>query len=148
MPMMEDMLIDGAAAVGQHITGRLPVAQEHALEVNVNDPVPLVQGHLLSGSPGADAGIGHHNIQAAHLFRGSPDHGGNLLLIGDITGHGIHRSALLAQFLGGGVDGFLIDVGNGHHGACRAEGLGNGQSQSLAPPVTSACFPSRENKFR
>lgn len=77
-----------------------------------------------------------------------PDHGGNLLLIGDIAGHGIHRSALLAQFLGSGVDGFLIDVGNGHHGARRAEGLGNGQSQSLAPPVTSACFPSRENKFR
>ncbi|MCY1454364.1 hypothetical protein D9M71_714260 [compost metagenome] len=90
-----------AATLLQHLLDGELVAQEHAGQVDVQHPLPLVQAGLLDGAPGlTDAGVGNHDVQPAEAFHGGGDQVGDIFLTRHIDLDEQGLLAALVEFTG------------------------------------------------
>ena len=104
--------------------------EEGALGIDGHGAVEVLLGHIKHPGLGQDAGIVHHNVNAAQFFRALLHGPGNVLRAAYIA---LGAKAVL-QLRGCRADLFLIDVQHGHPAPLFIEALGNGISQSLGSP--------------
>jgi hypothetical protein len=95
-------------------------AEERALEVDAEYPVPLVLGHVEKSDPREDAGVVDQQVDTAESFRRG-DHGRDVVGPGDVTRHR-HGPAAGAANLGGDSLGGLgiVEVVDHHPGTFAA----------------------------
>ena len=115
-----------------------------AVEVDVDDGVPLLFGHLPDASPAEHAGVGHHDVQATELLHGVGD---DLLLGGQIpdvelaadrlASGGLDLTHRFAEIVGGrhrvghGVRHRRAHVDRNHVGAVV------GEPDRVCPPLSA-----------
>ncbi len=75
-------------ALGHHLAQRGPGAAERAGEGDVEDPEPLLVGHVQDGGGAAQAGVVDQHVDAAEVGGGGLDQRLDLRLVGDVTGLG------------------------------------------------------------
>ena len=105
--------------------------EQHALDVDGEDAVPLLLGHLLETRRRVDAGVAAEDVDAPELVDGSLDGGRTRRLVGDV---GLHENGLgagAAQLFGGRGAGALVDVDDDDVGALRGEHAGYAAPDAL-----------------
>jgi len=122
---------DAALALLQHLARGGLRAEEHAVEVDVDDIVPVLPAHLLGRRPSDDSRVIHQDVGAAQRVVDVVHHGGYLLRIGHIAFDGDGLDAQLGD-LGGRLLGSLgVDVRNGDSGSGLGQRLRHGATQPL-----------------
>ena len=88
-PPAEDRgVVDHGAAValGDHLPQHGPGAAERAGQRDVEDPLPLVVGHVQDGGGAAEAGVVDEDVDAAESLDGGLGERADLGFVGDVAG--------------------------------------------------------------
>jgi len=89
--------MDDAATAGPQHRQTLLRYQKRSADVGREHVVPLFFGELIERNSLEEAGIVHHDVNAAHRFDRSLHRGGNALPAADVTGNGQRTRAQLRE---------------------------------------------------
>ena len=135
--------IDDAAALARaaHRLDLRPLAQEHAVEIYVDDVLPALHRIVAAGRRRpADTRVVHRDIQPAQFLDGLLHGRFNRVLVGDVQGDADRLHAFLPQRLGG-----LRPLPLRSHTATAAPESASSSATARpmpeTPPVTMATFP-------
>jgi hypothetical protein len=120
-------------ALGHHLAQRGPGAAERAGEGDVEDPEPLLVGHVQDGGGAAQAGVVDQHVDPAEAGGGGLDQRLDLRLVGDVAGLGPDPVAVgLGQFGAGGGQALVMLVADHDLGAFLQAAAGGGAADAGA----------------
>ena len=99
-------------------------------EVDVHDPLPLLERHLLGRGTVTDAGVGEEDVDVTECLGRGSNRLGYLGLVCDVTAHGDGSPSCGLDAVGDITGRGLVDIDHGHRRAVLSEGLGDGQTQA------------------
>jgi hypothetical protein len=105
-------------------------AQRGAEDVDVEHLADVGRLDLGDHAGDLDPGVVDQDVQATHLVDGLTDGPFPGLVVGDVEGD---EAVLLAEPLGDGPPGLLLEVGDDHGGAGARDRLGHPFAEALGP---------------
>src|SRR5690606_31457992 len=121
---------DDAAAALHHVRQRVPGGQPDALEVDGDDPVPLLLGGVGGVAGAGDARVGEDDVDPVEAGEGLLGHPFGVGGGGDVGGQGDGGTAGLAVLLGDPAGRVRVEVDAGDPGALRGETQGAGAAEA------------------
>jgi hypothetical protein len=105
----------------------VPRGHEHAVDIDLHDPAPVLRRHVEDAAAPADSDIVVEAVEPAELLERSIDHGAGLLFVGNVRHEGSGRAPLLPDHRDGAFGSLLIEIdhenlgpGPGEQDRCRA----------------------------
>src|SRR6516162_256691 len=138
MPETEAMLTIAPLPCLSHVREHLLAGQEHALQVDIVDPVPTILGGLDRTAYFDDPDIVVQHVDPAECRHAGVDHGGNVMGKRHVSGDRFANAAL-ALYDPLGLDGGVeVDVGGQY--PCPLTGEEHRRCLAIAPArATRAC---------
>ena len=88
----------------------MPRGHEHAVDIDLHDPAPILRGHIDDAAAAADADIVVEAIEPAEPRDRRVDHGAGLLFVGDVRDEGSGRAALRLNHRDGALGALAIEI--------------------------------------
>ena len=95
----------------------MPRGHEHAVDIDLHDPSPILRGHFDDAAASADADIVVEAIESAEPGDRLGDHRARLLFVGDVRDEGSGRAALRLNHRDGALGAIAVEVDDENLGA-------------------------------
>ena len=101
---------------------------DHSPEVDIDDPVPVLQRQLPRETPRHDSCVVDSNMELPEAIHDGPPDTLHRVGVADIDGHRVHLGARLAQSVGMDAKPVPVQVGHHHPHAQAHKGLAYGKT--------------------
>ena len=129
LPAIDDNADDAAALLRAHVRNHRATDEEHAVEVDADDLVPVLVLQFPQRRDAAHhAGVVDEDVDALKAGEGIADQCCRPAGVAHVGGDAVRRIAALAQIIGGPLDARAVDVGENRARARLTEALRDGEA--------------------